>query len=62
MFGALDLARRAYDREAKSEDIQVASKKVLQFVHQIVTALNEHISAVCLRLFLQVQFFVCCVV
>jgi vacuolar protein sorting-associated protein 35 len=53
VFGALNLARRAYDREVKGEEIQVASKKILQFVHQIVTALNETISAVCLRLFLQ---------
>jgi vacuolar protein sorting-associated protein 35 len=37
----------------QGETVQVASKKVLQFVHQIVTALNEQISSVCLRLFLQ---------
>lgn len=53
VFGALDLARRAYDREALGEQVAVASKKVLQFVHQIVTALNEQISGVCLRLFVQ---------
>ena len=53
VFGALNLARRIYDREAAGEEVAVASKKVLQFVHQIVTALNDTVSAVCLRLFLQ---------
>lgn len=53
VFSALDLARRAHDRESKGEQVAVASKKVLQFLHQIVTALNEQISGVCLRLFLQ---------
>lgn len=40
---------------SQGEEIQVASKKILQFVHQIVTALNEQAPAVCLRLFLQVH-------
>jgi vacuolar protein sorting-associated protein 35 len=52
VFSALNLAKRAHDREANGDQVGVASKKILQFLHQIVTALNEQISGVCLRLFL----------
>ena len=53
VFSALGVAKRCYDLEAKGMEVQVSSKKILQFIHQIITALNEHISGVCLRLFLQ---------
>eukprot|EP00455_Lapot_gusevi_P027321 TRINITY_DN2889_c0_g2_i1.p1 TRINITY_DN2889_c0_g2~~TRINITY_DN2889_c0_g2_i1.p1 ORF type:complete len:816 (-),score=323.42 TRINITY_DN2889_c0_g2_i1:316-2682(-) len=53
VFSSLSLARRAFDREAKGEELQFSSRKVLQFVHKTITALSGSVFETCFRLFLQ---------
>eukprot|EP01006_Ploeotia_vitrea_P035991 TRINITY_DN65957_c0_g1_i1.p1 TRINITY_DN65957_c0_g1~~TRINITY_DN65957_c0_g1_i1.p1 ORF type:complete len:795 (-),score=534.20 TRINITY_DN65957_c0_g1_i1:64-2295(-) len=56
VFGSLALAARAHEKEQKRDEDdppKVKTKKILGFVHEIISALAQHYPELALRLFLQ---------